>query len=173
MFFLSAILVPGQCIGTEGNIVHEGPYHYWCPPQARQLRRLTRQFIKDRTILPINPHGQWINLCSLTKTWRMTSTYIYRKSERKYQRASFMEYLARWDKGTSWNYKTDKRAHRTTLLDCLGIPVHHSKKRAVRGWPWARGCHLLSPAAVPSGVAENSESNGMLGGCRRTSRIRS
>jgi len=26
---------------------------------ARRIRRLTRQFIKDRTILPINPYGDW------------------------------------------------------------------------------------------------------------------
>lgn len=62
---------------------------------ARQLRRLTRQFIKDRTILPINPYGQWNESMLVDEDLANDINLYLQEIGKEISARKLMEYLAR------------------------------------------------------------------------------
>jgi hypothetical protein len=62
---------------------------------AQQLRRLTRQFIKDRTVLPINPYGQWNESMLVDEDLANDINLYLQEIGKEISARKLMEYLAR------------------------------------------------------------------------------
>ena len=61
---------------------------------ARQLRRLTRQFIKDRTVLPVNPYGQWNESMLVDEDLANDINLYLQEIGKEISARKLMEYLA-------------------------------------------------------------------------------
>lgn len=64
---------------------------------ARRIRRLTRQFIKDRTVLPVNPYGSWNESMLVDEDLRNDISLYLQEIGKEISAKKLMEYLSRED----------------------------------------------------------------------------